>query len=85
MLGWALISVASVYYVDTVLDRGDAIKGQAYLTMTFTLGSVLGALAGGRMLDLVGADVLLPCISAVSALGTVVTIAGAQSPRPDRR
>ena len=53
--------------------------------MTFTLGSVLGALAGGRMLDLVGADVLLPCISAVSALGTVVTIAGAQSPRPDRR
>ena len=55
------------------------------LTHRVNLGSVLGALAGGRMLDLVGADVLLPCISAVSALGTVVTIAGAQSPRPDRR
>lgn len=81
MLGWGVISVASVYYIDSIVDQGDAIKGQAYFTMTFTLGSVLGSLAGGRILDLLGVDILLPCVCAVSAVGTAIVFIGAQRSR----
>ena len=84
LLGWGLISVASVHYINGVMEEGDAIKGQAYFTMTFTLGSVLGALVGGRMLDAAGVDALLGCICILSAAGTLLAAAGVQSPRDGR-
>lgn len=46
MLGWGLMAAASVYYVNSIMDAEDAIKGQAYITMTYTLGSVIGAFLG---------------------------------------
>ena len=44
MLAWAVIAVASVYYINAVMEPEDAVKGQALYTMAYTLGSVLGAL-----------------------------------------
>ena len=35
MLGWGLMAAASVYYVNSIMDAEDAIKGQAYITMTY--------------------------------------------------
>ena len=84
LLGWGLISVDSVHYNNGVMEEGDAIKGQAYFTMTFTLGSVLGALGGGRMLDAAGVNALLGCICILSAAGTLLAAAGVQSPRDGR-
>lgn len=69
MLGWGLISVASVYYINAVMEAEDAIKGQAYFTMTFTLGSVLGALIGGGMLDWRGVGALLGFAFVATLLG----------------
>lgn len=81
MLGWGLISVALVYYINALMDRADAVKGQAYATMTFTLGSVAGSLAGGWLLDLVGAGTVLAAVSAVTLAGAVVVCAGAERVR----
>ena len=78
MLAWALISVSSVYYVNAIMDTADAVKGQSYLTMTFTLGSVLGALAGGQLLDVMGVDTVLIFISVVTLTGMAVVFAAAQ-------
>lgn len=78
MLAWALISVASVYYVNSIMGKDDAIKGQAYFTMTFTLGSVFGALSGGWLLDIVGVNTVLICLSAVTFIGTIIVFAAAQ-------
>ena len=77
MMAWGLISAALVYYINALMDRGDAVKGQAYATMTFTLGSVAGSLAGGWLLDLLGTDDVLLCVFAASLLGALVVCAGA--------
>lgn len=84
MLGWGLISVASVYYINAVMEDCDAIKGQAYFTMTFTLGSVLGALIGGGILDWRGVNAMLGLAFAATLAGERIMYAavkrlGAQS------
>lgn len=74
MLGWALITVASVYYVNSIMDEQDAIKGQAYITMTYTLGSVFGALLGGRLIDFAGVNAMLGFGTVCAAVGMVILL-----------
>lgn len=74
MLGWGLIAVSSVYYVNSVMEEQDAIKGQAYITMTYTLGSVIGALMGGAMIDAAGVDAMLIFATASVALGMIILL-----------
>lgn len=78
MLGFGLVAVASVHYINAIMNQEDAIKGQAYFTVTMTLGTVLGALMGGAMLDRFGGDAVLACISAVSLTGTLILCASTQ-------
>ena len=78
MLGFGLVAVASVHYINAIMNQEDAIKGQAYFTVTMTLGTVLGALMGGAMLDRFGVDAVLACISAVSLTGTLILCASTQ-------
>lgn len=74
MLGWALITVASVYYVNSIMDEQDAIKGQAYITMTYTLGSVIGALLGGKLIDFAGVNSMLAFGTVCAAVGMVILL-----------
>lgn len=78
MFGWALITVSSVYYVNAIMDEQDAIKGQAYMTMTHTLGSVLGALIGGTLIDLAGVNTMLAFSTVSAFVGMIIVIFGAQ-------
>ena len=79
MFGWALITVSSVYYVNSVMEEQDAIKGQAYMTMTYTLGSVLGALIGGALIDTVGVNTMLSFATVSAAVGMVIILATARA------
>ncbi len=45
--GWGLMTVASVYYVNSIMEDKDRIKGQAYMTMTLSIGTIIGSLSGG--------------------------------------
>lgn len=74
MFGWALISVSSVYYVNAIMEEQDVIKGQAYMTMTYTLGSVLGALIGGWLIDLAGVNAMLLFAVVSAAAGMVIQL-----------
>lgn len=74
MGGWALITVSSVYYVNSVMEKEDAIKGQAYFTMTYTLGSVLGALLGGALIDRAGVNAMLGFGTAAAFAGMVILL-----------
>ncbi len=78
LLGWALITVSSVYYVNSIMDRRDAIKGQAYMTMTYTIGSVIGALLGGALIDLAGVNAMLLFATGSAVLGMVIMLLAAQ-------
>ena len=45
MLGWGLMTAASVYYVNALMEPEDAIKGQAYFTMAYYLSYLVLFLA----------------------------------------
>lgn len=74
MFGWALLTVACVYYVNALMDEQDAIKGQAYMTMTYTLGTVFGSLIGGRLLDIAGVNAMLGAASVIAGIGAVILL-----------
>jgi MFS transporter, PPP family, 3-phenylpropionic acid transporter len=72
MFGFALFSVASVYYVNRIMKERDRIKGQAFMTMTNTLGSVLGSLLGGIFIDNIGISVMLIFSIAAAGVGMII-------------
>ncbi len=74
MFGFALYTVSSVYYVNSIMEEQDAIKGQAYMTMTNSLGSVLGALIGGWLLDAAGTTAMLVFATAAAAVGMTIVL-----------
>lgn len=67
MGAWALNCVSAVYYVNSIMDQQDAIKGQAYVTTAYTAASVFSSLCGGTLIDAAGVNSML-LFSAVSAL-----------------
>ena len=75
MLGFALFTVSSVYYVGAVIDRRDVVKGQTYLAVSNTLGALLAHFLGGVLIDTMGVgNMLLVCIG-LSAVGMGIVFA----------
>ena len=85
--GYALYTVAVVYFVNDLMESGDRVKGQAWFAMTNTIGILLGTSIGGVLLDQVGAGGLL-CFATVTAGGGMVLLfallRGKETPSPDR-
>lgn len=79
LLGWGLFTVASVYYVNEVIEKRDAIKGQAYMTAAYSLGCIIGAAAGGKLIDAKGVDTMLLWATAASLVGMVILLFAAGS------
>lgn len=76
MLGWAIMSVALVYYVNRIMAGEDRVKGQTYATMTYTVGSVLGAWIGGLLIDVSGVQTMLSTGVLISGIGTLIAFFG---------
>ena len=76
MFGWGIMAVALVYYVNEIMAAEDCVKGQAYATMTDTVGTVLGAWIGGSLIDQSGVNSMLICGILVSLVGTLILFAG---------
>ena len=74
LAGWGLIAIAPIYYVNRVIGPEDAIKGQAYIGMSYTVASVLASMVGGWLIDLAGVPALLMMASLVGVAGAVVVI-----------
>lgn len=70
MLGYGLMFPAMVGFIDDIMSKGEAVRGQAVYTTAITVGSVLGCVAGGRILDIYSVKILL-------LISSVITIAGA--------
>ena len=85
--GYALYTVAVVYFVNDLMESGDRVKGQAWFAMTNTIGILLGTSIGGVLLDHAGAGGLL-CFATVTAGGGMVLLfallRGKETPSPDR-
>ena len=73
-LGWGLMTVASVYYVNSLMREQDQIKGQAYMTMSLSIATIIGSLGGGWMIDTVGVNGMLIAAVVCGALGTAIVM-----------
>ncbi|SMO35308.1 MFS transporter [Propioniciclava tarda] len=71
LVAFALFLPASVYYVDRLLPRAERARGQAYMTITITLGNVVAGVGGGYLLDAAGVPALLAAGTACAAIGAV--------------
>lgn len=76
MFSWATITVAAVYYVNAVMKPEDTIKGQSYMGMTFTLGTILGSVFGGVLLDYTSVNAMLMVAAIISGIGTIISYKG---------
>ena len=72
--GWGLMSVACVYYADSVMQERDKVKGQAFMAMTLSIGTILGTLIGGWLIDAFGVPGMLTAAIAAGALGSLIVI-----------
>ena len=61
---------AMVCFIDEIMDKGEAVKGQALYTIVTTVATIFASLAGGVILDMSGASSLL-------WISTIITGAGA--------
>lgn len=84
MLGWGLMTATSVYYVSSIMEKEDAIKGQAYFTMTYTLGSVAAAFIGGALIDLSGVNAMLLFSVLTVIIGAIIVFFSAEK-KPVRK
>lgn len=61
---------AMVSFIDEIMDKGEAVKGQALYTIVTTVASIFASLVGGFILDVSGAKIML-------LISTLITAAGA--------
>lgn len=75
MASFALFLPAMVHFIDEIMDKGEAVKGQALFTTMVTVTTVISSLAGGAILDMSGAKMLTFIAMLATAAGAIVIIA----------
>lgn len=78
MFGYPLLMCVSVYYVNALMGPQDRVRGQAMMALTQNMGSTVGALLGGFLLDGLGVKGLLAVSLGVSVVGSAVMMLGTQ-------
>lgn len=68
-LAFAVFIPASVHFVDEIMPKQDAVKGQAFITIAMTFSNLLSSLLGGVLIRIIGVRPSL-------WFGTIVTLAG---------
>ena len=72
MTSYAFISPVQLYYADEKVSRSDMVKGQAFITASYTLGCALGNFAGGVLVEHLGVPAMLTAGIFMAAAGTLV-------------
>ena len=75
LVSFALFLPAMVHFIDEIMSKGEAVKGQALFTTMITVTTVISSLAGGAILDMSGAKMLTFVATIATTIGTVIIIA----------
>lgn len=59
LTSWGVYAGASVYYADEIIPEADRSKGQAFMTNAITIGSVIGSLVGGALIERYNVDAMM--------------------------
>ncbi len=74
---FALFLPSIVRFIDDIMSRGEAVKGQTMFTTTTTLAAVFASLIGGVILDAAGPKMLTLTAACVTAVGAVIVVLSA--------
>lgn len=69
---YTLLSPTEMYYANNKIRPADMVKGQAFITASYTMGCAAGNFTGGQLLSAFGIRTLLMAGVAMAAAGTVV-------------
>lgn len=81
LLGFALFSVASVIYFNSLVDTKDTVRAQAMLASTCTLSNIIAFLLGAALIDRFGISAVLLISIVCAAAGTALLLIFAKKPR----
>ncbi len=81
MLSYALFIPASVYYVNSIVDDHDRVKGQAMLgASSMGIAGTIANITGGKILDTLGVSDMLMLGTIVTALGFIIVFFSTEKP-----
>ena len=69
---YTFLSPTQMYYANNKIRPGDMVKGQAFITASYTLGCAAGNFTGGQVLSAFGIRALLLAGVAMAVAGTAV-------------
>ena len=72
LFSFSIFLAGIVQFINEIMERGEAVRGQAVYTTAITIGGVFANIAGGIILDVSGPKVML----LVSTILTVIGAAG---------
>lgn len=82
LVSFALFLPAMVHFIDEVISKGEAVKGQALFTTMVTITTVFSSLAGGIILDIGDAKMLTGIATLATAAGAAVFLLAADKVKP---
>ncbi len=71
---FALFLPSIVRFIDDIMSKGEAVKGQTMFTTTTTMAAVFASLIGGVILDAAGPKMLTLTATCVTAIGAAVVV-----------
>ena len=71
---YGFLSPVQVYYANEKVRQSDMVKGQAFITASYTLGCAMGNFTGGQLLEFFGVSAILIAGIIIAALGTAVIL-----------
>ena len=71
---YGFLSPVQVYYATGKVNPTDMVKGQAFITASYTLGCAMGNFTGGQLLEFFGVSAILIAGVVIAALGTAVIL-----------
>lgn len=69
---YTFLSPTQMYYANNKISPADMVKGQAFITASYTLGCAAGNFAGGQLISAFGIRAMLLAGVAMAAAGTAV-------------
>ena len=69
---YAFLSPTQLYYANAKVLQADMVKGQAFITASYTLGCAIGNFSGGQLLERFDVAVMLVAGIAMAAAGTMI-------------
>lgn len=72
LLSFSVFASATVFYANEAMDSRDTTKGQAFMSNTMTIGSLIASLLGGFLIENFGLKIMLATGLGMAIAGTVL-------------